>query len=91
MNQAQARELLAAFQSWRRWDGEGEGPAMPDPKEIGKALDVALRVMAEHDLAMSTLRQIATGDNRTRRKKLAAACVLFIDSISARTEEESSP
>lgn len=61
MNQAQARELLAGFQAWRRWDGDGEGPAMPDPKEIGKALDVALRVMDGPDASSPALRVVVYG------------------------------
>ena len=43
MNNEQALSVLRRFNAWRRYDGPvDESPAMPDPKEIGKALDVAI-------------------------------------------------
>ena len=39
-------KLLRQFNEWRRFDGE-EGPAMPHPKSIGFAIDMAIRLIEE--------------------------------------------
>ncbi len=43
--------FLRGYQEWRRWDGEmdEEGPAMPHPKSIGFAIDMAIRLIEERD------------------------------------------
>ena len=48
-NAAECLALLRAFQAWRRFDGEidEEGPAMPHPKSIGFAIDMAIRLIEE--------------------------------------------
>ena len=42
-------KLLRQFNEWRRFDGEidEEGPAMPHPKSIGFAIDMAIRLIEE--------------------------------------------
>ena len=42
--------LLSQFNEWRRFDGEidEEGPAMPHPKSIGFAIDMAIRLIEQH-------------------------------------------
>lgn len=42
-------KLLRQFNEWRRFDGEPgeEGPAMPHPKSIGFAIDMAIRLIEE--------------------------------------------
>ena len=44
-------KLLRQFNEWRRFDGEidEEGPAMPHPKSIGFAIDMAIRLIEERD------------------------------------------
>ena len=43
-------KLLRQFNEWRRFDGEidEEGPAMPHPKSIGFAIDMAIRLIEQH-------------------------------------------
>ena len=41
-------KLLRQFNEWRRFDGE-EGPAMPHPKSIGFAIDMAIRLIEQRD------------------------------------------
>jgi hypothetical protein len=41
MTHDEALKILHTFQKWRR----GANIPMPDPKEIGQAIDVAIRVM----------------------------------------------
>lgn len=44
MDRKTALEILKKYQEWRRYNGPvDESPAMPDPKEIGQAIDVAIR------------------------------------------------
>lgn len=81
MTETEALELLRRFNEWRRWDKDAPGPIMPAPREIGEAIDVACRALAEHDAAMMVLRQIATGDNRTRRKNLARSFIGLVDGL----------
>ena len=46
MTLTEARKTLESFQAWRRYDGPiGEGPKQPDPKTIGEALDIAIRLL----------------------------------------------
>ena len=42
-------KLLRQFNEWRRFDGEidEEGPAMPHPKSIGFAIDMAIQLIEE--------------------------------------------
>ena len=41
MSTEEAVKVLRHFNEWRRYDGAiGEGPAMPDPKDIGIAIDI---------------------------------------------------
>ena len=42
-------KLLRQFNEWRRFDGEidEDGPAMPHPKSIGFAIDMAIRLIEE--------------------------------------------
>jgi hypothetical protein len=45
MNLTEATRTLRRFNAWRRYDGPiGEGPAMPDPKEIGEAIDIVCSI-----------------------------------------------
>lgn len=81
MNEHKALRILRKHNRWRRYDGEGQSPKPVSPELIGEAIDAACRVMVEHREAMKVLRQIAEGDNRTRRKKLAKACVEFLDAM----------
>lgn len=42
--------LLSQFNEWRRFDGEidEEGPAMPHPKSIGFAIDMAIHLIEQY-------------------------------------------
>lgn len=42
MTNPQALQVLQQYQRWRRYDGPS-----PDPKQIGVALDVAIKHLAE--------------------------------------------
>lgn len=45
---AEHAEVLRQFNAWRRWRGDDEdeaGPAMPDPRQIGLAIDAAIACM----------------------------------------------
>ena len=88
MTPQQARTVLLRYNEWWRWENPDpfaepriEGPEMPPPREIGIAIDEACHALAVNAAAMETLRRIADGDNRTRRKKLASACVRFLDAL----------
>lgn len=43
--------FLRGYQAWRRFDGEidEEGPAMPHPKSIGFAIDMAIELIEQRD------------------------------------------
>lgn len=48
MNLAKAITTLRRFNEWRRYNGPiGEGPEMPDPKEVGEAIDIATHILEE--------------------------------------------
>ncbi len=49
MNASECVAFLRSYQAWRRFDGEPgeEGPAMPHPKSIGFAIDMAIRLIEE--------------------------------------------
>lgn len=88
MTEAEALELLRRYNRWRRYEPDDpfsppkeSDPKMPDPKQIGIAIDVACIALSEFGTALSVLRVIATGDNRTRRKNLARSCIGLIDSM----------
>lgn len=50
-------KLLRQFNEWRRWIGaaplDEEGPAMPHPKSIGFAIDMAIRLIEERNELLS--------------------------------------
>lgn len=50
-------KLLRQFNEWRRFDGEidEEGPAMPHPKSIGFAIDMAIRLIEERGELLAAL------------------------------------
>ena len=77
MNEQKALRILKAHNRWRRNDG----PYRHSPADVGEAIDVACRVLVEHREVMRVLQQIAEGDNRTRRKKLASACLDFLEAM----------
>ena len=41
--------LLRNYQEWRRWDIDEQGPVMPNPKSIGFAIDMAIRLIEQRD------------------------------------------
>ena len=46
MTATEAQEILQVYQAWRRYHGmPGLGPDMPDPRKIGEALDIAIRIL----------------------------------------------
>lgn len=48
MTREEALEILRKHQEWRRYRGPiGEGPKMVEPAEVGKAIDVAIGILAE--------------------------------------------
>ena len=49
--------LLRQFNEWRRFDGEidEEGPAMPHPKSIGFAIDMAIRLIEQRGELLALL------------------------------------
>lgn len=59
-------KLLRQFNEWRRFDGEidEEGPAMPHPKSIGFAIDMAIRLIEEHRELLVALEDIAQWTER---------------------------
>ena len=49
MTNIDAAVILRRFNDWRRYDGPpAEQPAMPKPRDIGEAIEVACRVLCEH-------------------------------------------
>ena len=66
-------KLLRQFNAWRRFDGEidEEGPAMPHPKSIGFAIDMAIRLIEERGELLAALEHFATwgrGQHRAQSK-----------------------
>ena len=57
-NAAECVALLCQFNEWRRWDGEidEEGPAMPHPKSIGFAIDMAIQLIEQHGELLAALK-----------------------------------
>ena len=53
-------KLLRQFNEWRRFDGEidEEGPAMPHPKSIWFAIDMAIRLIEERDALLAAAEAI---------------------------------
>lgn len=49
MKQNEALTILKAYNAWRRQDNDNpeDRLPMPDPKEIGQAIDVAIRVLSK--------------------------------------------
>ena len=46
MTREQALDILCAFQEWCRYDGPvWQGPLMPNPKEIGHAIGIAVSIL----------------------------------------------
>ena len=50
-NSSECVKLLRQFNEWRRFGGEidEDGPAMPHPKSIGFAIDMAIRLIEQRD------------------------------------------
>ena len=59
-------KLLRQFNEWRRFDGEidEDGPAMPHPKSIGFAIDMAIRLIEERGELLAALEDIAQWTER---------------------------
>ena len=59
-------KLLRQFNEWRRFDGEidEDGPAMPHPKSIGFAIDMAIRLIEQRDELLVALDSIANESTR---------------------------
>ena len=55
--------FLRGYQEWRRWIGAAplaeEGPAMPHPKSIGFALDMAIQLIEQHGELLAALERFA--------------------------------
>ena len=81
MTPKQARTILQRHNKWRR---DGARNMLP-PKQIGEALDVAIRVLAEYQPAMDALRAIASNKRRTKEQRMAHACVTFLDALADAT------
>jgi hypothetical protein len=64
-------ESLALLREYNRWRRGEDGVPMPDPREIGEALDVAIRVMAGVD-ALEYLSRNALATRRVLRDRLQA-------------------
>lgn len=62
MTLTEARRTLERYQKWSRYEGPvGKGPEMPDPKEVGEAIDKAIAVLpgeVERPTARQRLAQI---------------------------------
>ena len=56
--------FLRGYQAWRRFDGEidEEGPAMPHPKSIGLAIDMAIRLIEQHGELLAALESLVDMD-----------------------------
>ena len=56
--------LLCQFNEWRRFDGEidEEGPAMPHPKTIGFAIDMAIQLIEQHGELLAALESLVDMD-----------------------------
>lgn len=68
MTEAQAMKLLRQYNRWRRHAPDDpfsppkkSDPKMPDPKQIGLAIDVACIALAERKAAYEALRKSAAG------------------------------
>lgn len=70
-----AERVLRSHNRWRR-GGTGKPT---DPQKLGQALDVAVRVLVQHEVAMNVLRQIAQQPRRTREQRLASSCVALLE------------
>ena len=57
MNASECVAFLRSYQAWRRFDGEPgeEGPAMPHPKSIGFAIDMAIRLIEQRGELLALL------------------------------------
>ena len=43
MELKEAIKILKAHNQWRRYNGEGEGPKMANPKQLGIAIDTVVK------------------------------------------------
>ena len=50
MTPNQALEILKQYNDWRRDENMPNSREMPDPTEIGKAIDVAIRVLEAREM-----------------------------------------
>ena len=59
MNASECVAFLRGYQAWRRWIGaaplDEEGPAMPHPKSIGFAIDMAIQLIEQHGELLAAL------------------------------------
>jgi len=51
MTREETIDILCALNEWRRYDGPiGEGPIMPNPREIGEAIDAAVAILQSKEI-----------------------------------------
>ena len=76
-------KLLRQFNEWRRFDGEidEEGPAMPHPKSIGFAIDMAIRLIEERGELLAALEHFATWGRGQHR------AIRLIEELADMTEQ----
>ena len=88
MTESEALRILRDHNIWRRYSPDDpfappspNDPVMADPKQLGIAIDVACRALAEHETAMQTLRQIAADTRRTKAQRLAWSYLVLLESM----------
>ena len=59
MTPIETANFLRQFNEWRRGEGEGEGEdlQMPNPREIGKAIDAAVEMLDRMEKMQAALRR----------------------------------
>ena len=81
-------KLLRQFNEWRRFDGEidEEGPAMPHPKSIGFAIDMAIRLIEERGELLAALENVLV--TRNAEAKASSAFNNAAENLSDDSAEE---
>lgn len=80
--------FLRGYQAWRRFDGEidEEGPAMPHPKSIGFAIDMAIRLIEEHRellAALINIRSTNASKHGTQGMMISRCIEIATDAIAS--------
>jgi len=84
MNKQQAIEVLKAHNEWRRDKGDTEDLIMPEPKDIGEAIDVAIAALSD---AVTLLDVAMALEERDKLGFTVVEVIGKLDEINEQVEE----